>query len=66
MRVIVAGNLKNPVLLDTDEATSLLIETDDGRPSMLIQMLPNGKGYLRLQRGEDKNFDEVARQLGLI
>jgi len=66
MRVIVAGNYKKPILLDTDEATALLIETNDGKPSVLFKLLSDGNGFLRLTRGEDKNFDEVARQYGLI
>lgn len=66
MRVIVAGNYRKKILLDTDEATSLLIETNDGNPKVIYKMLPDGNGYLRLTKGEDDNFDEVARQLGLI
>ena len=65
MKVVVAGDYKNPVLLSTNEATALLVETDDGQPAMIIKFLPNGKGYLRLFKGEDNNFDETARQLGL-
>ena len=66
MRVIVAGNFKNPILLNTNEATALLVETDDGSPAMILRMLPNGQGYIRLFKGEDQKFDETARQLGLI
>jgi hypothetical protein len=65
MKVIVAGNIKNPVLLNTDDATAVLIETDDGHPAVILRMLPNGQGYIRLFKGEDKNFDETAIQLGL-
>lgn len=65
MKVVVAGDIKNPVLLNTDKATALLIETDDGQPAVIIRMLPNGSGYLRLFKGEDKNFDETAKSLGL-
>ena len=66
MRVSVAGDFKNPLLLNTTEATALLIETDDGQPSVIIRLLPNGRGYIRLFKGEDKNFDEAAKQLGLV
>lgn len=66
MRVVVGGDIHNPILLDTKEATAVLIETDDGKPALIFQMLSNGRGYIRLQKGEDKNFDETARQLGLI
>jgi len=65
MKVIVAGDIANPILLNTKEATALLIETDDGSPAMIIRMLPNRKGYIRLFKGEDENFNEVAGQLGL-
>jgi len=50
MKVIVAGDIANPILLNTKEATALLIETDDGSPAMIIRMLPNRKGYIRFQR----------------
>lgn len=66
MRVVVAGNYKNPILLNTNEATALLIETDDGQPAVILRMLPNGKGYIRLFKGEDEKFNDTARQLGLI
>lgn len=65
MRVIVAGDYKNPVLLNTKEATALLIETNDGQPAVILRMLPNGQGFIRLFKGEDSNFDETAKQLGL-
>jgi hypothetical protein len=66
MRVVVAGNYKKPVLLSTKEATAVLIETDDGKPNVIFKMLPDGNGWIRLTQGEDKNFFEVATQLGLI
>lgn len=66
MKVIVAGEYKeSPILLDTEDATALLIDFDDGSPAVIIRMLPNRQGYIRLYKGEDKNFDEQARQLGL-
>ncbi len=65
MKVTVAGDIKNPVLLTTDKATALLIETEDGQPAVIIRMLPNGSGYLRLFKGEDTNFDDTAKELGL-
>ncbi len=65
MRIVVAGDYKTPILLDTDKATALLIDTDDGQPAVIIKILPNGNGYLRLYKGEDKDFDDQARQLGL-
>lgn len=65
MRVIVAGDYKNPILLNTKEATALLIETDDGQPAVILRMLPNGHGYIRLYKGEDEGFDQTAKELGL-
>ena len=66
MRVLVAGDYRNPILLDSKEATAILIDTDDGKPTVIFQFLSDGKGWLRLTKGEDKNFDIVAKELGLI
>ena len=65
MRVVVGGDFKNPVLFSTKEAQTLLVETDDGEPAVLFKFLPSRNGYIRLTRGEDKNFNEVVKQLGL-
>ena len=67
MRIIVAGDCRKVprVLLDTKEATGVLISTDDGKPSVVYQMLAGGKGWVRYTKGEDKNFNEVVKQLGL-
>lgn len=65
MRIIVAGGLKKPVLLNTTEATALLITSDDGTPSVIYRFLENGTGYIRFTEGEDKNFAEAAKELGL-
>ena len=65
MRVTVAGDFKNSLLLNTKDATAVLIETEDGQPAVIIRMLPNGQGFIRLFKGEDPNFDDTARQLGL-
>lgn len=64
MRIRVAGDWKTPILLDTDQATAILIDTEDGKPAVIYKIIENG--YLRLHRGEDKNFDTIAKQLGLI
>lgn len=66
MKVIVAGGIKKPILLNTTEATAILICTEDGKPNVIFKMLQDGKGWLRLTKGEDKNFDDAAKQLGLI
>lgn len=66
MRILVAGGLKNPVLLDTTEATALLITDEEGTPNVIYQFPENGTSWVRFTRGEDKNFTEVAKELGLI
>jgi hypothetical protein len=66
MRVVVTGDFKKPKLLDTDEATGLLIYSDDGKPNVIYRMLENNVGWVRYTKGEDENFYDVARQLGLI
>jgi hypothetical protein len=65
MRILVAGGLTEPVLLDTNKATALLIINDDGKPNVIYKMMENGKGWIRYTQGEDKNFAEVAKDLGL-
>jgi hypothetical protein len=65
MRVIVAGGMDKPILLDTKKATAILISTDDGKPNVIFQILKDGRGWIRLTEGEDQNFHEVAKQLGL-
>jgi len=65
MRVTVAGDFKSPILLNTKDATALLIDTEDGNPAVIIRLLPNKQGYIRLFKGEDTDFDDVAKQLGL-
>lgn len=66
MKVIVAGDYKHPILLNTKEATAVIVETDDGQPAVIFRMLPNGQGYIRLCKGEDQGFDNTAKQLGLV
>ena len=66
MRVFVAGGLKTPVLLDTTEATAILIMNDDGQPNVIYQLLPNGTSWIRYTKGEDANFNDVAKELGLV
>lgn len=58
--------MKNPILLDTTEATALLITDDDGKPNVIYRLLEDGKGWIRLTSGEDKSFNEAASELGLI
>ena len=65
MRVIVTGGMADSILLDTNKATALVIATDDGKPNVIFKMMRDGKGWIRLTEGEDKNFHTVARELGL-
>lgn len=66
MRVVVTGDFRQPVLLDTDKATGLLIYSDDGRPNVIFRMIGDGRGWIRYTKGEDQDFDEIARSLGLL
>ena len=65
MRVIVAGGLLKPILLDTTEATALLITNNEGKPNVIYKFLDNGEGWIRFTEGEDPNFNEAAKELGL-
>ena len=65
MRVIVTGGMADSILLDTNKATALVIATDDGKPNVIFKMMRDGKGWIRLTEGEDKNFHTVAKELGL-
>ena len=66
MRVLVAGDFRKRVLLDTTKATAILITTDDGKPNVVFRMLDNGKGWVRYTEGEDPNFSSVVKELGLV
>jgi hypothetical protein len=66
MRVVVTGDFREPALLNTDKATGILISSDEGRPNVIYRIVADGKGWIRYTKGEDENFDEVARALGLI
>jgi hypothetical protein len=66
MKVVVTGDFREPVLLDTDKATGILIYSDDGNPNVIYRIIAGGKGWIRYTKGEDENFNEIARSLGLI
>lgn len=66
MKIVVTGDFREPVLLDTDKATGLLIYSDDGKPNVIYRIVGHGKGWIRYTKGEDQSFDEVAKSLGLI
>jgi hypothetical protein len=66
MRVVVAGGLRQPILLDTNEATAVLITDDNGKPNVIFKLTEDGKGWIRYCAVEDSNFMEVARELGLV
>jgi hypothetical protein len=66
MRIVVTGDFREPLLLDTNKATGLLIYSDEGSPNVIYRMVGEGKGWIRYTKGEDDNFNDVARQLGLI
>jgi hypothetical protein len=66
MKVVVTGDFREPTLLSTDKATGILIYSDDGTPNVIYRMIANGKGWVRYTKGEDQNFDDIAKTLGLI
>jgi hypothetical protein len=66
MKVVVVGDFREPVLLDTDKATGLLICSDDGSPNVVYRIVANGKGWIRYTKGEDAEFEHIARSLGLL
>jgi DNA-binding PadR family transcriptional regulator len=66
MKVVVTGDFREPILLDTDKATGLLICSDEGRPNVIYRIVGKGRAWVRYTKGEDENFDEVARSLGLL
>ena len=65
MKIIVAGDYRNPILLKATAFSAVLIETDDGAPAVIYKCLPDGKGFIRLTKGEDSSFNQQALQLGL-
>jgi len=66
MRVVVTGDFREPVLLDTDKATGLLIYSDTGQPNVIYRIIGEGKGWIRYTKGEDPGFEEIAGALGLL
>lgn len=66
MRVVVTGDFREPVLLDTAKATGLLIYSDTGQPNVIYRIIGEGKGWIRYTKGEDPGFEEIARALGLL
>jgi hypothetical protein len=66
MKVVVTGDFREPILLNTDKATGLLIYSDDGIPNVIYRIIGNGKGWIRYTKGEDANFNEIAEALGLL
>lgn len=66
MKVVVTGDFREPMLLDTDKATGILIFSDDGNPNVIYRIIGEGKGWIRYTKGEDPNFTEIATALGLL
>jgi len=66
MKVVVTGDFREPVLLDTTKATGILIFSDDGNPNVIYRIVGDGKGWIRYTKGEDANFAEIAAALGLL
>ena len=66
MRVVITGDFRDPILLDTDKATGILIFSDEGKPNVIYRIIGDGKGWIRYTKGEDANFSEIAEALGLL
>jgi hypothetical protein len=66
MKVVVTGDFREPILLDTDKATGILISSDEGRPNVIYRIVGNGRAWVRYTKGEDENFEEIAKALGLV
>jgi hypothetical protein len=66
MKVVVVGDFREPVLLDTNKATGLLICSDDGSPNVVYRIVANGKGWIRYTKGEDTEFEQISKSLGLV
>lgn len=66
MRVVVTGDFREPILLDTDKATGLVVYSDEGNPNVIYRIVQNGKAWIRYTKGEDKCFEEIAASLGIL
>ena len=66
MKVVVTGDFRSPLLLNTDKATGILICNDAGEPNVIYRMIGGGKGWIRYTKGEDPSFNEIATALGLL
>ncbi len=66
MKVVVVGDFRNPTLLNTNEATGILIYSPDGKPNVIYRIIASGKGWIRYTKGEDECFEEIAKSLGLL
>ncbi len=66
MKVIVTGDFREPTLLNTDNATGILIYSDDGKPNVIYRIVANGRGWIRYTKGEDPEFESIAKTLGLL
>jgi hypothetical protein len=66
MKVVVAGDFREPILLNTDKATAVMIYSKDGKPNTIFRIIADGAGWIRYTKGEDINFDEIAHSLGLM
>lgn len=64
MKIIVAGDFQHPILFETKDATAIFITTDDGSPNVIYRFLKNRNVWIRLTKGEDLAFNEIAKQLG--
>lgn len=66
MKVVVTGDFREPVLLNTNKASGLLIYSDSGQPNVVYRFIGEGKGWIRYTKGEDPAFEEVVKNMGLL
>ena len=65
MQVIVQGGLAKPVLLNTKEATAIVICSEDNTPSALLKFMEDGQGFVMFTEA-DKNFQQILKDHNLI
>lgn len=66
MRVVVTGDFREPVLLDTNRATGIVVYSDEGNPNVIYRIIKDGRAWIRYTKGEDECFEEIARSLGIL
>jgi hypothetical protein len=66
MRVVVTGDFREPILLDSKKATGIVVYSDDNRPNVIYRIVKDGQAWIRYTKGEDECFNEIATSLGIL